>query len=292
MVVSRTKSLASKFGQMSSNVPIDMAPKNILHRISGLDGLGEDEVLKILGSPVLNPILNASNERHDEGTAPEYLVYPVKWWDVDIRFISKEPCLIDFGESFPSSHLPEDVGIPGPYRSPELILDKKAGLGSDIWALGCSLFELRTGRKLVSPFDDGDNDYLDAMVQVLGRFPEPWWSTTWGDRRRMYQDGCDEQGLAVAAVQDVPDNGAALVGDLAVTSIVHQSVADNPRSLRDKIAPGLWYMSDRHPDGDRHREISQAEQVLFADFLGQFLKYRLEDRISAQVAIAHEWFKL
>jgi serine/threonine protein kinase len=120
----------------------------------------------------VNPVVNAPKERYYKSTAPEYLVYPVSWWDVDTQFISKELCLIDFGESFEISEPPDDLGIPGPYRSPGLILDKEAGFGSDIWALGCTLFEIRTGRKLFSLFGDEDNDYLDAIVQVVGKLRE------------------------------------------------------------------------------------------------------------------------
>ena len=207
---------------------------------------------------------------------------------MDTQFISKESCLIDFGESFEISQPPDDLGIPGPYRSPELILDKKASLGSDIWALGCSLFEIRTGRKLFSPFDDEDNEYLDAFVQVLGRLPEPWWSTTWEDRRRIYEDKVDDQGLVVAALASEPrdDNKGKK------ERTVHPSVAANARSLKDKIAPGVWYMSDRRPNRDRHRDISQAEQKVFADLLRRLLEYKPEARISVKDAINYEWFRL
>jgi serine/threonine protein kinase len=277
---------------VNNNKGLDITPNNVLHRISGLDGLNEDEVLQILGNPVVNPVLNASKECNYESTAPQYLVYPVSWWDVNTRFISKESCLIDFGESFEISQPPDDLGIPGPYRSPELILDKKAGFGSDIWALGCSLFEIRTGRKLFSSFDDEDNDYLDAIVQVLGKLPEPWWSTTWEDRRRIYKDEVDEQGLAVVALEFEPSKDDPGEKENVITSTIHQSVTGNARSLKDKISPGLWYMSDRHPDGDRHRDIPQTEQELFADLLGRLLEYKPEDRTSAKDAINHEWFKL
>jgi len=207
---------------------------------------------------------------------------------VDTQFISRESCLIDFGESFEISQPLDDLGIPGPYRSPELILDKKASFGSDIWALGCSLFEIRTGRKLFSPFDDEDNEYLDAFVQVLGRLPEPWWPTTWEDRRKMYKDEVDEHGLVVAALASEPGNNDQ--GKKART--IHPSVAANARSLKDKIAPGLWYMSDHRPSGDRHRDISQTEQKVFAELLRRLLEYKPEARISAEDAINNEWFRL
>ena len=276
---------------MNTNKVLDITPNNVLHRISGLDGLDEDEVLQILGSPVVNPVLNASKECHYESTAPQYLVYPVSWWDVGTQFISKDSCLINLGESFEISQPPNDLGIPGPYRSPELILDKEAGFGSDIWALGCSLFEIRTGRKLFSSFMN-DNDYLDAIVQVLCKLPEPWWSMTWEDRRRSIRNEVDEQGLAVDTLESEPGKDALGEKESVITSTVHQSVTSHARSLKDMIAPGLWYMSDRYPDGDHHRDIPQTEQELFVDLLGRLLEYKRENRISAKYAINHEWFKL
>lgn len=290
MAVCRTISnlFFNRWKAVNTKERLDITPNNILHRIAGLDGLDEDEVLKILGSPVVNPVLNTSQERHHGTRVPDYLLYPVNWCDVDTQFISKKSCLIDFGESFEISQPPDDLGIPGPYRSPELILDEIASFGSDIWALGCSLFEIRTGRKLFNPFDDEDNEYLDAFVRVLGRRPEPWWSTTWEDRRRMYKDDVDEQGFVVAALASEPGNDEQ--GNKERN--VHPSVAVNARSLKDKIAPGLWYMSDRRPNADRHRDISQTEQKVFADLLRRLLEYKPEARISAEDAMKHEWFKL
>ncbi|KAG0646523.1 Serine threonine-kinase SRPK [Hyphodiscus hymeniophilus] len=270
----------------------DLTPNNILHRISGLDGLSEDEVLQILGSPVLNPVLNASEERHHESTAPDYLVYPVSWWDVDAQIISIESCLIDFGESFESSQPPADLGIPGPYRSPELILDKEAGFGSDIWALGCSLFEIRICRKLFSSFDDDDSETLVAIVRILGKLPEPWWSTTWEERKRIYKDEVDEQGRVVGAREPRPVKDEPEGKDGKITCIFHPSVAQNARSLLEKIAAGLWYMTDHGPGEDRNRDTPHKEQEPLADLLGRLLEYKPEDRISARDAMEHEWFKL
>jgi len=273
---------------VNANKRLDITPNNVLHRITGLDGLNEDEVLKILGSPIVNPVLNASQEHHHGSTAPDYLVYPVNWYNVDAQFISKESCLIDFGESFEISQPPDDLRIPGTYRSPELILEQKASFSSDIWALGCSLFEIRTGRKLFSPFDDEDNEYLDAFIQILGRLPEPWWSTTSEDRRRMYKNEVDEQGIVVAVLASEPGND----NQRKKERTVHPSVAANARSLKDKIAPGLWYMSDRRPNKVCHRDISQTEQKVFADLLRRLLEYKPEARISAEDAINHEWSRL
>lgn len=249
----------------------------------------EDEVLRILGRPIQNQVHEGLGEGHDKSIAPQYLVYPVKWQDVDTQYIGEQPCLIDFGEAFKVLQPPEDLGIPGPYRSPELILDKVAGFGSDLWALGCTLFEIRTGRKLFNTFDDEDDAYLDAIVQVLGKLPEPWWSTTWNERKRLYKDETDEHGLAIAAAEPRELTDGPGVG---TTQIVHPSVAENARSLLDKLAPGLWYLSDDSRGSDRHRDISQREREAFAHLLSQFLEYDPKHRINTKAALDHEWFKL
>ena len=271
----------------------DITAANVLQHISGLEGLKEDEVLQIIGPPRRNPVIrHDSTEDGDESTAPQYLVYPVLWSSVDLQHITDKPCLIDFGESFEAAQPPEELGTPGPYRSPELILDNKAGFGSDIWALACTLFEIRTGRKLFSPFDDDDTSYLEAMTQVLGKLPEPWWSITWTDRRRLYKDEVDEHGRVVdvaepQAVEKADDEGAP-----RRTVKVHPSVAEGARSMIDKLAPGVWYLSDERPNGDRHRDMPRHEMDLFADLLGKMLEYEPEKRLAASAALAHEWFNL
>ncbi|KAK1768084.1 kinase-like domain-containing protein [Phialemonium atrogriseum] len=256
----------------------DITPSNILQHISGLDGLAEDEVLQIIGTPIRNQVIRkASTQGHDEPT----------------QYIGEQPYLIDFGESFEASQSLEDLGTPGPYRSPELILDNAAGTGSDLWALGCTLFEIRTGRKLFNPFDDDDDTYLDEMVQVLGKLPEPWWSTTWAERKRLYKDNTDEQGRAVAAMEPkATEVGDSREESTRIRRVVHPSIAEGARSLCDKLAPGLWYLSSRGRDGDHHRAISQREMEVFADLLGKLLDYEPKRRITANVALSHEWFRL
>lgn len=192
--------------------------------------------------------------------------------------------MTDFGESFVVSHPPDDLGTPGSYRSPELILDKSAGIASDLWALGCTLFEIRTGRKLISSFDDEDDDYLESIVLLLGKLPEPWWSTTWKGRKRLFKDEADDLGRAIPVIESASTNGPKYV--------VHPSVADGARSLRDMLEPGLWYMADKRIGGNYHRDMQPEEIELFADLLAKVLVLRPEDRLRARAILDHAWFKL
>lgn len=267
---------------------LDFTPKNVLHRISGLDGLPEDEALGILGKPRLNKVYDSNKSEtgtHDNPSAPQHLVYPINWHTVDSKYISSDPCIIDLGESFIASDPPEELGTPGPYRSPELILDQKAGYGSDLWALGCSIFEIRTGRKLFDVFDDEDDAYLDAMVQVLGVMPEPWWSATWVGRKKVYEDRADDFGRAVFVGNEARHH----VG--GVESRVHPSVAEGARSLMEKLAPGLWYLSDESGGNGVHRVITLKERELMSDLLSKLLAWAPETRSSAKDAAQHAWLR-
>ena len=268
----------------------DLTASNILHRVSGLDGLSEDMVLSILGKPSLNTICDpeSGTNKHSNPSAPEYLVYPVDWCRVvDRNIISSKPCIVDFGESYMATNPPEKLGIPGPYRPPELILESKAGYGSDLWSLGCTLFEVRTGRKLFNLFDNEDDDYLEAMVELFGVMPEPWWSTTWVERRKLFKDRADASGRAVSVAGEVPYTPVE-----GVISTVHPSVAEGALSLLDKLAPGVWYLSDEASESESHREISMEERDLFADLLGKLMAYAPGERISARDALQHPWFSL
>ncbi|KAM7203589.1 Protein kinase-like domain containing protein [Naviculisporaceae sp. PSN 640] len=236
----------------------DIRPHNILHPVTGLDGLSEDEILSILGEPRRNRVLDADEKENTMPTAPRYLVYPVTWDYVDTKYLLKTPKLIDFGECFRLSNPPEDVGTPGYYRSPELLLENKLGIASDVWALGCTLFEIRTGRKLFESFDDNDDDYLEAMCMVLGRLPEPWWSTTWGARKKFFQDEADQNGRAIPMHESQTE----------VYGNVHPSVPQAARSLVDKMRPGLWYMDSKKWF---NKNIPEEEKPIFADLLNKLL---------------------
>lgn len=242
-------------------------------------------MLGILGEPTVNKVCNRESgaDNHSNPSAPQYLVYPIDFHAIDPKYISTDPCVIDLGESFAASQTPEELGTPAPYRSPELILEQKAGYGSDLWALGCTLFEIRTGRKLFDLFDDEDGAYLEAMVEVLGVMPEPWWATTWAKRKVLYEDEADEFGRAIAVGGEVQYDRTGVT--------VHPSVADGARSLFETLAPGVWHLSDEACDDDCHRKISYRERELFADLLGKLLTYSPEKRISAKDALQHEWFR-
>ena len=238
--------------------------------------------MAILGTPSLNPITETSkgNSEPVAGSFPRYLVYPVDWCKVSTSYISSNIVLIDFGQAFRMSQPPKDIGIPRPYRSPELLLDHTVGSCCDIWALGCTIFTIRTGRVFFDAFDDDDDEYLEDMVTLLGKMPEPWWSD-WSLRKEVFKDETDEDGQAISLHEPyIPKSHVT----------IHPSVAHGARSIKDKLAPGVWYLSDGSPSEASHREISEEEINLFTDLLGQILVFEPADRWKPSQILDHPWF--
>ncbi|KAK7757117.1 hypothetical protein SLS62_000664 [Diatrype stigma] len=270
----------------------DFRPANILAHISGLDDLSEDDVLALVGKPKTVKVLKRpSGDEHDLPGAPHYLVYPVDWDEVaentaGREFIIAKACITDFGESFNTTEPVQDLGIPQVYCPPEYVLDGKVGVGCDLWALGCTLFEIRTGRKLFDTFDEDPDEYLCLMAMVLGRLPEPWWSEGWEGRRELLEDDVDATGKVVE-VQRYP--------------VVEQNSGDSqqcvvvqppePRSLQEALSVGLFYEGKYGPEGI-HRAIPEDEIEVFSDLLSKLLSFDPEDRLTASQALEHEWFKM
>ena len=208
-------------------------------------------MIQELGEPRQAEVVTESGETPTDPTAPKYLVYPVDFCKIDSRFVTDQACVIDFGDSFEASNPPEDLGIPQIYRSPELILDKVAGIGSDLWALGCTIFEIRAGVRMFDMFDDNVGDHLYLMDRLLGRLPHPTAPAT-------------EQ----PATEKPDRNGITTVYQTPEPSSIHE----------------MLEQTVRHIPGD--------EIEVFADLLGKILKYNPRDRLTANAAQRHEWFKM
>lgn len=170
------------------------------------------------------------------------------------------------------------------YRSPEIVLDQKPGKGSDLWALACTIFAIRTGRKLFNTYDDEVDDYLLAVVLLLGKLPEPWW-TSWERRKAIFEDDADDQGRAIK-IRRVDESS----GEVAPTHTSDGIVID-PRSLQEALACGLYYDGSQ-PGSSVHRSISEEEVDLLVDLLSGLMRYDPEQRLSAQDAMKHEWFRM
>ncbi|KAL4804594.1 kinase-like domain-containing protein [Aspergillus unguis] len=237
----------------------DFRPPNILLRASGLSGMSEDEVLDYLEPPRTANVLDESGNIHSNPRAPPYLVYPVTYFPENSSRTSDKLCVIDFGEAFKISDPPPDLGIPFPYAAPETLFGESPSPASDIWALGCTIYEIRTGKRLFALFEDSMDDYLGLVADMLGRFPEPWWSS-WENRLNYF-----------------PEKPGPRAGI-------------EPRDLREELSKRIGHLPLQKSGRDEFVSIPEDEQELFADLIEKMFEYDVRKRLSAEEALQHPWF--
>ena len=84
--------------------------------------------------------------------------------------------IIDFGIAFLQDQLSPDIGPPKSYCALEFLFHSPRSVSSDIWALGCSIFEIQTGSQLFRyKWRPTRTQTLKAMVKILGTLPNKWW---------------------------------------------------------------------------------------------------------------------
>jgi serine/threonine-protein kinase SRPK3 len=112
----------------------DLHPNNLAFVIPSLHTLTEDELFEKLGTPRTGPITRKDGEPL-EANMPPYLVSPASFR----VSLSAAPHIkiIDFGEAFPSTDVPETLHTPVYLRAPEVIFGDKLDFRVDLWSAGC-----------------------------------------------------------------------------------------------------------------------------------------------------------
>lgn len=224
-------------------------------------------MISLLGQPQKAQVRTESGEDLP-ASSPKYLVLPADMSHLGNKYLTDQICVIDFGESFPISSPPTELGIPENYLPPELLLEEEDAISPacDLWALGCTLFEIRQQIPLFYMIFDKD-ELLAEIVRFFGKLPEPWWGK-WEAR----EDFFDSQGRWIR------DGDTEEEWTLEV--ILSKPV---------EIVP-----SDRN-DGKNTKRVldtSEVEQRLMADLLHQLFRYEPGERASVDKVLEHEWFKM
>ncbi|CAK9439719.1 uncharacterized protein LODBEIA_P38190 [Lodderomyces beijingensis] len=153
------------------------------------------------------------------------------------------------------------------YRSPEIILKYKSwGSSTDIWSIGCIIFELITGDFLFDPHDsegkngfDKDEDHLAQIVELLGVFPSD-----------EYLVDCKLTGkfFKLSQSSNVQDQ-----------NVIFKNI-DNLKvwKLRDVLVEKYKFDKD------------DEEVNLVCDLILKCLKFNLDERYDAHSLLKHPWF--
>ncbi|KAI1283412.1 kinase-like protein [Xylaria sp. FL0933] len=246
----------------------DFRPSNILVKLANLDQLPEDKLISVLGEPQ-KAYVRAESGEDLPASSPQYLTIPADTSRLGDEYLTDQICIIDFGESFPISSPPEDLGIPENYLPPEVLLEGQEnaiGPACDLWALGCTLFEIRQQIPLFYMIHDKD-ELLAEMVRFFGNLPEPWW-----DKWEPRGDFFDNQGKWIR--YRYSDEEWSLEVALSKPQEIFRMGSDNNGAARKTLTT------------------SKAEQSLMADLLYKLLRYEPQKRLSVQEVLDHEWSRM
>lgn len=246
----------------------DITPKNVLLQLKGMDTWPTETIYQQLGHPIRHQVFTFSGQRPDL-SAPEYLVESASFSSVDFKYISEQALLIDLGEAFPELSPPSNgVGTPVSYCSPELLMESKAGRASDIWALACTIFEIRSGFPLFESFVGSAVEILEEMLRILGRPPEPCHS-----RWEQYR---------ITIADHAPSSQSTLSHRVREIGMYDQEA-----SFRNSDVASEDHHTLLEPSRNR---ISRDEEIELVDLLRRALDHTPDKRLSAERVANHPWF--
>jgi serine/threonine-protein kinase PRP4 len=148
------------------------------------------------------------------------------------------------------------------YRAPEIILGIPYDYGIDVWSVGCTLFELYTGKILFA--GRNNNAMLRSIMECRGKFPHKVLRK--GSLTYQYFDDL----LNFQSVEEDKLTGRT------VTKMIDIK-AKPVRGLRERLMP----------KGKRMDEQERKDVELFADLLEKCLDLRGDKRINPSEALRH-----
>lgn len=149
------------------------------------------------------------------------------------------------------------------YRAPEIILGIPYDYAVDMWSIGCTLYELYTGKILFT--GDSNNQMLKAMQEIRGRITPKMFR-----RGQLAGAHFDDKGNFVSVETD---------GVLGTATVKVCPVVKSTRDLRQRL------LKEAHGD---------AEAVAlgqFVDLLEHCLALNPDRRLKPAEALRHGFFK-
>lgn len=176
----------------------------------------------------------------------------IQYSNIDEKWLTGNVRIIDFGEAFFIKAPPAGfLGTPAAYFAPEMLFGMSASAASDVWALGCVIFELLASRPLIYVFFQRLDEALAEVVHTLGPLPRVW--------QHSYNDGSLEKRDPKPGQNDPWFDSLELRHPL--------------ESLVRQIEPRL----------------TAEEVAVFLNLLKGALEYEPSQRISAKQIATHTW---
>ena len=266
--------------------------------MQNFDSWSEDELYSRLGNPKTEHIRTASGKPLSDHF-PKYVVQPLSFVDCSFSYLRESIRIIDFGISFHVDNPPTFLGTPPSFLAPEAWFEKAAGKSTDLWALGCTLYTIRSGMILVQLCWGGTPiEAISEISEFLGPLPDRWdrlWFDDFGNPkpREEFPDHEELGPWTIEAERDTQN-----LHDLVafVKDEYHGPVARAEDHIEREKLPIEMEIEARggkviHPPQKPEQVMDPKEIDSFADLLGMVLTWEPDRRASAEEVAKHPWFE-
>ncbi|KAI2465853.1 kinase-like domain-containing protein [Annulohypoxylon bovei var. microspora] len=227
----------------------DLRPSNILMQLNTYTvmELTDRKINKYLGPREYVPLATLSG-KDPKPHGPSYLVFPASLDILQRKCQTREVAIVDFTDSFYSSNPPTSPKWNRQYAAPELLFTKTlSGLPQDIWALACTIYEVKLRTPLFSEYQD----YTSLIRQI-----ELWFGPLPAEYRqlaRAYLERDKEQRLMFRKTKENSD---------ATQSLLEERVpnTDQPLSLSVEEEQHMRDMAIGKTDWSNPLQVSLGEE--------------------------------
>ncbi|KAF2449339.1 kinase-like protein [Karstenula rhodostoma CBS 690.94] len=151
----------------------DLHTRNLAFTIPSVQVLREEELYEKLGKPKTAYVQRVDRKPLEPGI-PRYLVEPSSYSRIN-SFPLDRVKIVDFGQSFRSTDVPERFYVPLPLQAPEIVFRDRVDWRVDLWSMGCILFELVVGQPLFDSFMTTPTILVRQMLELASdELPERW----------------------------------------------------------------------------------------------------------------------
>ncbi|KAI1737187.1 kinase-like domain-containing protein [Xylaria scruposa] len=170
----------------------DLHVDNLLLQLpSPLANLSVEQLYAKFGAPKQEPVVRVDGKSISSGV-PSHVIPPMWLGAASDKIPLGEARLLlnDFGTAFrPADKSRFESYTPLFIRPPEALFEPTTPLSfaSDIWSLGCTIFELLAHRSLIDGFFATQDDITAQQVHLQGPLPSEWWDR-WAERPKWFDE--------------------------------------------------------------------------------------------------------
>jgi serine/threonine-protein kinase SRPK3 len=164
-----------------------------------IDQLSPKEFYGKYGDPEVEPVVRVDKKLETSPSVPRY-VYTPAWLGKpaeEVTVSESKLILSDFGTAFsPGNEIRLQSFTLRKTRPPETRFDSITPLSyaSDIWSLGCILWEIVGVRPFLDVFLPELDDVTANQIDALGPLPDEWWDVWDGRWKRFVANGRPTEG--------------------------------------------------------------------------------------------------